>query len=191
MFERGFKAWCERYSAEKRKELRLGSSDPLDPHQLASNLGIRVWTPHDVPGLSSDALEVLLRNDGKTASCWSAVTLIVGLNTVVILNSSHSLGRQSSDLMHELSHRILDHGTHEMNISAEGVMLLSAYDKQQEEEADWLSASLLLPRDALLAIKRRGLEMHEGAKMYGVSVSMLKYRMAMTGVNRQFAANPP
>lgn len=188
MFKRGFKAWCEKYSASKREELQGKRSDPLDPTKLAANLGISVWTPHDVPGLSEESLQVLLHNDGKTASCWSAVTLVVGSNVVVILNSSHSKGRQASDLTHELSHRILDHQTHEMNISAEGVMLLSAYDKKQEDEADWLSSCLLLPRDALLSIKRQNLELDEAAKLYGVSVRMLKYRMAMTGVNRQFSS---
>ena len=67
-------------------------------------------------------------------------------------------------------------------------MLLSAYDKKQEGEADWLSSCLLLPRDALLSIKRQNLELDEAAKLYGVSVSMLKYRMAMTGMNRQFSS---
>lgn len=65
-------------------------------------------------------------------------------------------------------------------------MMLKSYEKIYEEEADWLSSCLLLPRDALIAIKRRSLEAAEAAKEYGVSVSMLGYRMAMTGVNRQF-----
>jgi Zn-dependent peptidase ImmA (M78 family) len=73
-----------------------------------------------------------------------------------------------------------------MEVSDSGVMLLSAYDKQQEEEADWLSGCLLLPRDALVSIKRRGLVDADAAKAYGVSISMMKYRMSMTGMNKQF-----
>lgn len=170
---------------DKRAELQVNSSDPLDARALAAKLEIAVWTPHDVPGLSTESLDVLLHNDGTTSSGWSAVTLVVGEKIVVIINASHSPGRQASDLTHELSHRILNHKTHQMEISVEGVMLLSAYDKQQEDEADWLSSCLLLPRDALLSIKRRGLPLEESAKLYGVSVSMLKYRMAITGVARQ------
>lgn len=187
MFERGFKAWCERFSADKRAELDLGRADPLDPHKLASNLGIRVWTPNDVPGLSGDSLDVLLFNDGKTPSCWSAVTLVVESITLVILNSSHTAGRQASDLTHELAHRILNHKTHEMSANAAGVMMLSAYDKKQEDEADWLSSCLLLPREALVSIKKQSMAAEYAAKTYGVSLQMLKYRMAMTGVERQFA----
>ncbi|MCA8063632.1 ImmA/IrrE family metallo-endopeptidase [Burkholderia sp. AU38729] len=128
---------------------------------------------------------MLLRNDG-TPSCWSAVTLIVGEKTLVILNSSHSPARQASDLMHELAHRIRDHEPEEMNISSEGLMLLKAYDKEQEEEADWLAGVLLLPRDALVHIRRQGLSDEEVTAEYGVSKRMYAYRVSMTGVNRQF-----
>lgn len=187
MFERGFKAWCERYAADKREELGILPSDPLDPLALAKNLNIRVWTPNDVPGISEEQLKVLLRNDGKTPSCWSAVTLVIRDKTVVILNSSHSPGRQASDLTHELAHRIRGHQTQEMDVSAEGLMLLSSYDKLQEEEADWLSSCLLLPREALISIKRRRLELQNAAELFGVSKQMLNYRLACSGVNRQFA----
>ena len=186
MFERGFKTWCEKYATSKREEMGLASSDRLDAKGLAANLGIAVWTPHDIQGLSTEALAILLRNDGRTPSCWSAVTLVAGGKTVVILNSSHSRGRQASDLTHELAHRIRGHQTHEMENSHDGLMLLSAYDKEQEDEADWLSSCLLLPRDALVHISRVGQDLQVAAEHYCVSVKMLKYRMAMTGVDRQF-----
>lgn len=184
MFERGFKTWCEKYSVQRRQDLGLAAHDPLDGRKLAGHLGIRVWTPEDVPGLSAESLAILLRSDGATPSCWSAVTLVVGPRRVIILNSSHSAGRQSSDLMHELSHVIRGHAAQEVDVSEEGLMLLRDYDKQYEEEADWLAGCLLLPREALLHIKRRRLEPEEVASMYGISQRMLSYRMAVTGVGR-------
>ncbi len=183
--QRGYKAWCERFSADTRRNLGLPSTAPLRGHQLATHLGIRVWTPDDVPGLPPETRKVLLRNDG-TPSCWSAVTLIVGEKTLVILNSSHSPARQASDLMHELAHRIRNHEPEEMSISSEGLMLLKAYDKEQEEEADWLAGVLLLPRDALVHIRHQGLSDEEVVAEYGVSKRMYTYRVSMTGVNRQF-----
>ena len=187
MFERGFKTWCEKYSTEIRKTLGLLPTAPLDTRAFAVHLGVRVWTPHDVPGLSAESLKVLLRNDGKTPSCWSAVTLVVGSKVLVILNSSHSPARQASDLIHELAHRIRGHEAQEVELTQDGLMLLKSYDKVQEEEADWLSGSLLLPREALLHVKSRKLSDAEAAAEYGVSAKMLSYRLAMTGVNRQFA----
>lgn len=187
MFERGFKAWCEKYSASKRAELGLRPNAPLDAWALAKNLGIKVWIPTDVPGLTQETINILLRNDGKTPSCWSAVTLVVGTKVLVILNSSHSPARQASDLTHEISHRIRGHEAQEVDITEEGLMLLKSYGKLQEEEADWLSSCLLLPREALISIRKRALSDSEAASLYGVSIRMLNYRMAMTGANRQFA----
>lgn len=187
MFERGFKAWCERYSAEKRKALGLEPHSPLDARALAAHLGVRVWTPADVPGLNEQAIAVLLRNDGETPSDWSAVTLIAGSKVLVILNSSHSSARQASDLTHELAHRIRGHEAKEVSVSEDGLMLLSSYEKAEEEEADWLASSLLLPREALAWIKRRRLDAAAACTEYGVSARMLQYRISMTGINRQYA----
>lgn len=186
MFERGFKAWCERYSTSIRVELGLSKDKPLDTRALAKHLNIKVWSPKDVPGLDKECLDVLLRNDGKRASCWSAVTLVQGTKTLVILNTSHSLARQASDLTHELAHRIRQHSAQEVSVSEEGLMLLKSYDKLQEEEADWLSACLLLPRESLVSIRKRHLENSLAAAEYGVSLRMLTYRMATSGVDRQF-----
>ncbi|MBR7918275.1 ImmA/IrrE family metallo-endopeptidase [Burkholderia vietnamiensis] len=111
---------------------------------------------------------------------------MVGEKTLVILNSSHSPARQASDLMHELAHRIRNHEPEEMSISSEGLMLLKAYDKEQEEEADWLAGVLLLPREALVHIRRQGMSDEEVIAEYGVSKRMYTYRVSMTGVNRQF-----
>ena len=88
--------------------------------------------------------------------------------------------------MHELAHRIRQHTPEEMSISPEGLMLLKAYDKEQEEEADWLAGVLLLPRDALVGIRRRVLPDEEVLPAYGISKRMYTYRVSMTGLNRQF-----
>ena len=187
VFERGFKTWCENYSVQQRRDMGLAAHEPLDARKLAAHLGVRVWIPGDIPGLSAETLAILLRSDGVTPSCWSAVTLIAGSSKVIILNSSHSAARQSSDLMHELAHLIRGHVAQEVDLSEEGLMLLKDYDKQYEDEADWLAGCLLLPRDALLSIKRRRLEAIEAATMYGISQRMLSYRMAVSGVGRQAA----
>lgn len=182
MFERGFKTWCEQFAKDKRTELGVSPSDPLNPFSLADKLGYCVWFPSEIEGLSAESANSLAQADGG----WSAVTIVVKGKTSIILNALHSKGRQASDLMHEMAHRILGHEPYEMEVSESGVMLLSAYDKQQEEEADWLSGCLLLPREALFYIKKAGMEEIEAAKAYGVSVSMMKYRMSMTGINKQF-----
>lgn len=182
MFERGFKAWCERLSMQKRTELGIKASDPLDARALAKNINIKIWSIEDVPGLSTESKKILLGKDGG----WSAATICLGEKRLIILNSSHSPGRQASNLTHELSHLLLEHKPARPNVSEAGIMVMESYDQQQEEQADWLSGCLLLPREALVNIKKRRLDENLATKQYGVSLSMFKYRMGVTGVSYQF-----
>jgi hypothetical protein len=117
VFERGFKTWCEKYATEKRVALGQLATAPLDTNALAASLGVKVRTPLDIPNIGKDTLDVLLRSDG-TQSCWSAVTLVSGSRKVVILNSSHSLARQASDLTHELAHIIRGHTAQKLRQSS-------------------------------------------------------------------------
>lgn len=183
MFERGFKTWCEHLSLQKRKELGLRSNDPLNPRALAENLGITVWTIDDIPGIAEQTKKVLMEDD----SGWSGVTICTEEKNLIILNPKHSIGRQASDLMHELAHHLLDHRPNPVDVSTHGILMLHNYDKKQEDEADWLASCLLLPREALVHIKRRLPDSEVAAKHYGVSHAMLKYRLAISGVNYQFA----
>lgn len=184
MFERGFKTWSERFSLQKRRELGLHAHDPLDARNLAENLGIRVWTIEEVPGLSADSKRTLLEDD---QAGWSATTICSDSGNLIVLNSSHSPGRQASDLMHELAHLILGHRPSPVDVGVDGTLMLHSYDRKQEDEANWLAACLLLPREALIHIKRREPDMFAAAKLYGVSQAMLKYRLDVSGVNYQFA----
>jgi len=79
------------------------------------------------------------------------------------------------------------HQAQEVDVSVDGLMLLTGYDRLQEEEVNWLAGCLLLPRDTLVYIKRRRIELADAAAIFGVSRRMLSYRLAATGVNRQFA----
>ena len=45
MFKRGFKTACERIALDKRAQLGVQPTDPIDPRALAAKLGIRVLTP--------------------------------------------------------------------------------------------------------------------------------------------------
>jgi Zn-dependent peptidase ImmA (M78 family) len=120
---------------------------------------------------------------------WSAVTISNGVKHVVILNSAHSRARASSDLAHELSHIIIGHGPGRVDITEDGTLVLNTYQKEQEDEANWLSGCLLLPREALLWARRQGLASDDAAQLFGVSAQMLDYRYNVTGVRVQFRRN--
>jgi Zn-dependent peptidase ImmA (M78 family) len=183
LVQRGFKAWCERVAQQYRGELGLGETAPLSPWALAKRKGILVWTPRQIPGLPNEVVDHLLNH---ASSNWSAATLSHAGTDLIILNSSHVAGRRSNDLMHELSHIICGHKAARVDVSEDGLLVLKSYDAVQEEEADLLAATLLLPRVALVEIKERGLSSAAAAKEYGVSTQLLTMRLNRSGVNRQF-----
>jgi hypothetical protein len=182
MFARGFKAWCEQVALQQRKNLGLLETDPLEPHLLAKNLNVQVWKADDVPTLAPEHLHTLLVKDPDS---WSAVTILVGTRPLIVLNSAHSKARQASDLTHELSHLIIGHKAARLDVSPDGLLILHSFDRQQEDEANWLSGCLLLPRPALLLIRRRKMKDADVQGKYGVSSAMLQYRINVSGVDYQ------
>ena len=184
-FRRGFKAWCEKTAFGFRRDLQIEAFGALDPRELARHLNILVWTPHDVArmgGLAKGHLDQLLKHD---PSSWSAVTLILPRNQVIILNSSHAPVRNNSDLMHELAHLILEHEPARVDMTPERLMILDTYDKLQEAEADWLAGALLVPRDALLDMLSRNRRNEDIASHFNVSTKMIEWRCRMTGIAKQ------
>ena len=176
---RGFKSWSEKASAEFRAHLGLGLAEPLDPRDLARHLGVLVWTPHDVPGLSSRSIDQLTKVD---SSSWSAVTVSADGRNLIIVNSAHAPTRQRSSLAHELAHVILNHRPATTSVSEKGFLFRDHYDAQQEEEADWLGGALLVPREGLLSVYRRTSSSEFIGRNFGVSAKLVDWRLRMTGV---------
>lgn len=176
---RGFKSDCEKIAAAHRKELRLRLDASLDLEGLASHLGVLVWSPNDVPELPARSLEQLLERDSDS---WSAVTLKIEATCLTIVNSEHSLNRQRSSLAHELAHIILKHKPDRIDVSTKGHLLLSTFEKEKEDEANWLSGALLVPREGLRRVFRRTNDSQQLADHFGVSTKLLEWRLRMTGV---------
>ncbi len=183
-FKRGFKSWCENVSLQHRKEMSLQPIDPINPRALAEKLGVIVWKADEVPGIGQKTLDVLTKDDPES---WSAMTLCGDGKNIIVLNPMNSPGRMNSDLTHELSHIIIGHEAARIDITPDNMLMLRNYDKGQEEEANWLAGCLLLPRLALLHIRKKGLDKSDVKKIYGVSTPMLDYRLRMTGVDRQLS----
>lgn len=176
---RGFKAQCERASHEHRDALGLPLDAALDLDALARRLGVVVWTPEDVPDLSPESLAQLVRHDKAS---WSAVTLRSGDTHLTIINSAHAPVRQRSSLAHELSHLLLQHTPDRIDVSEEGHLLLSSFEGDQEEEADWLAGALLVPREGLRRAYRRTTDLDWLADRFLVSQQLLRWRLGQTGV---------
>ncbi len=87
--------------------------------------------------------------------------------------------------MHELAHIELRHAAARVEVSDTGLLLLSDYSDEQEQEADWLGAALLLPREGLVKLRSAHKSMSEIATLYGVSEALCEWRLRMTGVDVQ------
>jgi hypothetical protein len=182
MFRRGFKTWAEQTSERIRLKSRLARTAPLDPLKLADQLGVLVLGPVDLSALDPKVMQRLLNDHAES---WSAITVSDGPRHLVIVNSSHAPARVNSSLAHELAHIILGHDPAMMFMSPASGTSLRTYNEEQEEEANWLAGALLIPRDALLSIRRCGLSDDEACREYGVSPAMLRYRFNVTGVDVQ------
>jgi len=103
----------------------------------------------------------------------------------VLFNSSQSAPRVNSVIMHELAHIVLGHELHSASLTDDGHLVPSNYSQDQEDEADWLGGTLLLPRPALLQIRREALSDAAAMSKFLASEEMLRWRFRMTGVDYQ------
>lgn len=178
---RGFKAEAERMAASARERLGIGPLDPIDPWAYAELLGIVVLS-FDELGLDQRHADQLLISDPES---WSGLTLKEGDRHFVVVNPVHVRPRQNNTMMHEVAHVVLNHVPKRVDISIAGLMLLSDYPADQEEEADWLAAAVLLPREALAHHRRMGWSQTQICDHFGVSTQLCAWRLRMTGVEAQ------
>lgn len=181
-FRRGFKSQCERRSVEFRKQFGLSDHDALSADRLAKELRVTVWSTDDVDGISESARAVLR---DETDQSWSALTMRLGAAHLVVYKPVSSKGRRNNVVMHELAHIILGHELAKACILEDGSLVPGNFDQDQEDEADWLAGALLLPRPALMSIRRRRLSDRDACEEHLVSQEMLKWRFRMTGVDYQ------
>lgn len=179
----GFKAEAERRAQAARALLGLEPIAKLCPWDYATILDIHVLGADELD-LSPEHAKQLLERDPDS---WSGMTLDEDGFQLVVLNSTHSRKRQASTLMHEIAHIDLRHAPAGVSVSPSGLTLLSEYSDDQEEEADWLGAALLLPEVALLHYRSAGLSFDEISDAFGVSSELCAWRCRMTGVEKRMA----
>lgn len=175
---RGFKAEAERDAARVRKELGLAPHDRLDPRDLARHLGIAVVDASDLVDIKD--LEELER---LQAFAFSAATFEIEDRSIVVVSPLRTIGRQNSDIAHELAHVMLSHNLSEIR-EVDG-MPFRTCKPEEEEEATAFGGTLLLPRPLLLSAARRQATVDEISQQYEVTIEMARFRYNSTGVARQ------
>lgn len=179
---RGFKAEAERTALQRRAELGVALDEPLDLLKLAGQLNVVVRSADELVDL-----EKLKRLEAIQPGAFSACTFTTPNGSVVAYNPLSSLGRRNSDIGHELAHLLLKHPVR--NVERLGSLTFTTCDPEEEQEANWLSGALLLPRDTLARAVRRGLTAEDLATAHSVSLQMANYRLRATGVLIQARAS--
>lgn len=171
---RGFKSVAESIAREIRGELLLASASPLNVFDLAEHLAIPILPMSELAAAIPDSVEYF---NEKAKSTFSAATIFLGTVRIIIHNDSHSLGRQASNIAHELAHALLLHPP----APALDDKKNRTWNSRIEEEANWLSGTLLIPEEAALFIVRNRWSDSCAALEYGVSKEMIRYRVRVTG----------
>ena len=166
--------------SEKGRGLQHAAHVFEAPDRNGKHVGVRLISPEALKGLPADILVQLFENDPWG---WSAATLELATRTIVIYNPKRSSGRQASDIIHELAHLVPGHEPAKLVFSESGFLAIRSFDAKQEDEANWLGWSLLLPRDALMSARRSRMATAQIAEAYGVTEKLVDYRLQMTGVN--------
>jgi hypothetical protein len=181
---RGFKSWADKKAVEYRNVLGKNYYAILSARELADYLDIDIITPREIPGLENSDASNLLNHDHNS---WSGITVKNQTGSfIIIVNPTHSGKRQESDLMHEIAHIICEHKMEKIQLRADFPLPLRDYDHQQEEEAKWFGGCLQIPRNALLHMLYKGYDINEISDHFGASLDMVRYRINLTGVKKQF-----
>jgi Zn-dependent peptidase ImmA (M78 family) len=175
---RGFKTEAHDIAREIRSELKLAPTDPLDPWLLANHLEIPIYT---LSFMKDDAPFAAHQFSNVDPAAFSAVTVFCGCMRRIVHNDSHLIGRQSSNLAHELAHALLHH----LPTPALNDLGSRNWDQTVENEANWLGGALLVSEEAALMIARNKFSLSQAALRYKVSEDMIRFRLNVTGAQKR------
>lgn len=182
---RGFKAEAERLAKDFWGAMCLTPNAAMDAVKLAEHVGCIVRPADTLVGLAK--LKELYRIQDDA---FFACTFELSRNRyAVVFNPLMSGTRRNSDVAHEVAHIVFGHSL--SRLERLGNIAFLSCDKQQEEEAAWLSGCLLLPRFALIHDLRERRKPDAIARNRMLSRDMVDYRVRVTGVARQLAAERP
>lgn len=183
--KRGFKKRAEEKSIQLRAKIGGEIEKPLNIKGLCDYMEIKVIPLshyQKIGFLTGD--EINQFKPRKEGYKEFSATLLINKETqkVIVFNDFHSYVRQNSSIAHEIAHIICKHNflSNFGNIFG----LHQDYDKEQEDEANWMAGCLLLPRKSLVWAVERNMKVNEIASFFQVSIPMARWRYNMTGVAR-------
>jgi Zn-dependent peptidase ImmA (M78 family) len=135
---------------------------PVDPIQIAQRLGVKVYTA----GLDNGVAGMFRKRSG--------------LDPEIFVNGSDSLNRQRFTVAHELGHYVKHMADGEENwehVDYRGALAGQGTDSD-EIFANQFAASLLMPKDEVIRLRKEGYGPTALAAEFGVSAEAMNYRLA-------------
>jgi hypothetical protein len=172
----GFKAHAKRTANELREEHGYSRIARIDAIELAEAMNITVAPLSSFP----ECVTTLhLTNNDPTS--FSAATLRLEEQTMIVHHDGHTIERQMSNVGHEIGHVVLAHED-SPPFSLNGCRDIYA---DIENEAAYFGSVLLVPDEAVLTLARKGRTIAESAEILGVSVQMMQWRFNDSGAARR------
>ena len=171
----GFKSRANEISVRLRRGQGLVAHAPIDLRLIAKRLDIDIVPLGSFGQQHPVAVKQLSIID---PGAFSAATLRGECGKCIIVhNDSHDPGRQENSLSHEIAHVLLGH-PFSLPIDISGCRNI---DRDIEDEAAWLGATILISNEAALHILRSDLDDDAACKIYGVSLQLLRMRVNASG----------
>lgn len=170
----GFKEYAVELSLKVRTRLGLTAFQRLDVSALAAHYEV-VVVGFDQLGCAVEVLHHF------TVDRWRGVSgylLPVDGELAIVFNPSHPEYRIRSTVAHEIAHLIL---SHEFSVLLAGDKGCTFGSEDQEDEANWLGAELLLPRQAARQAVLDGVSLEQVSERFGVSIEMARWRTNVCG----------
>ena len=170
---RGFKARADRIAVGIRHQMDLSDDAPMDLDALAVKLRLPIVPISTFADVCPADVAQLFEID---TGAFSASLLQLDNCRIILVNDGHSSGRINSNIAHEIAHALLAHPPQPFD-HIEG----RRFDKEIEDEADCLAGHILIPNEAARQIVRSGCDADTACDQYGVSQTMLEYRLNTSG----------
>jgi len=177
--ERSFLPVANKHALSAREKMGLLPDAALCPFKYTEYRGFNVLKLTDLMEHDPRALSLLTKTENRKP-VFSATTLLDAQSQNIlgfVVNDTHKLERQKSNLAHEWGHVLQAHKPQNLLQSRQEI-----HSKREEAEADAVGFALLMTDEMCIRMAEEGLSDQDISAKYGISYPVVKLRM-----NRSYA----
>ncbi len=95
----------------------------------------------------------------------------------IFISENDPFFRQAFTIAHEVGHFILHTGVEKDVLYRTDILMIDKQNKEEEQEANWFAAALLMPKDMIEAYWHSLHDIENMAKLFGTSYSAMLWRL--------------